>query len=573
MKACVENFASPDESVVPFIDQIWTSLKYEVRNGEIEDTIQATIDVLRTLANKIEGRQFDMYASMVLETSISDLQNPAYTAQAGRLVLGVLGTSSKSFAYMAYKVLRTIRDELSRPQSTSHAQDHIKLLHVLLITRRTLLAQSSDSTEQLNLASSDLILQTLYPDHLKLHLQVGKIASITTDDIKFTAMTLECAGELVAQTTATNTTQSQPITGHSRRLLMSHSLCSEICQDLFAVLKEVLKGDTSNVNRTPLKVAVTAALSRAVHAFPDGFEPLVHNIVSVVQKHLSNPIDDAADLMQVLGTSISFIGLSKLPNPPARGLEHYILYLTTLKEQLFTLLGVKGHPSLLLALTTVMWASANIFNDACKAENPVKDVFSLPESWQTSITARYPTVTGKGLPLQALDTNESMLETSHSQQTSVAPEQSSKDVGQIRDDSLFITLSIIQQLLNRFLRPASINVKRHVLSLNDELAASREGVDSFRVLSELAGFVVHEISEAQQIGAGIADQVVNLFHQDGATTSSNQQSQGATVESDTTLSNDLDWSWLLFEDVGLLAAGILRNLRPAAIKKLVSAAL
>merc|ERR1712054_11611 len=50
VKACAEAYKNPEQTVNPYVDSIWSSLKYEVRNGEIEDTIWATLEVLKILA-------------------------------------------------------------------------------------------------------------------------------------------------------------------------------------------------------------------------------------------------------------------------------------------------------------------------------------------------------------------------------------------------------------------------------------------------------------------------------------------------------------------------------------------
>lgn len=91
IKACVEQYDNTQASVVPHIEKIWNSLKYEVRNGEVKETIDATLDVLRTIARKLDGtktHKLDVsllkgYVDLVSRDCRDDLANPTYTKQAG----------------------------------------------------------------------------------------------------------------------------------------------------------------------------------------------------------------------------------------------------------------------------------------------------------------------------------------------------------------------------------------------------------------------------------------------------------------------------------------------------------
>src|SRR5690242_5335897 len=105
LKACVTSYSHPAQSVHPYIDDIWTNLKYEVRNGEVEETIQATLEVIRALAKRLEGKALTDFVLTVQRECVDDLSNPTYTAQAGKLLMAVLSASPEAFAIMVYPIV------------------------------------------------------------------------------------------------------------------------------------------------------------------------------------------------------------------------------------------------------------------------------------------------------------------------------------------------------------------------------------------------------------------------------------------------------------------------------------
>ncbi len=147
MTSCIESFALPDQSVAPHASHLWNSLKYEVRNGEAQESVSGTLDTIkalsRTLANvtaeKPDGASLGDFVSMVLADCIGDVSNPAYVRPAGLLITAVAGTSVKAFNMSAPRVFQAARATLTTHCQKLHARDLVSLLNDMLAARYTLL--------------------------------------------------------------------------------------------------------------------------------------------------------------------------------------------------------------------------------------------------------------------------------------------------------------------------------------------------------------------------------------------------------------------------------------------------
>lgn len=157
LNACITEYSHVAQGVAPFVDDVWTNLKYEVRNGDVDETIQATLEVIRTMANRLTGNDLLQFALAVQGDCIEDLSNPTYTVQVGKLLMSVLSANPEAFAIMASPVMNALKDNLRHTKSPNHTASLVKLLNSLLELRIALFteAQSQASTSVAFKATDD----------------------------------------------------------------------------------------------------------------------------------------------------------------------------------------------------------------------------------------------------------------------------------------------------------------------------------------------------------------------------------------------------------------------------------
>lgn len=120
---------------MPFVDAIWTNLRFEVRNGEVESTIGATLEVLRSLGQKLNDTDLVRFCTTVLQDCLGDLNNPNFTAQAGKLLMSVLSAKPEAFGIIVTPTLSTVQSELRRDTSPKHTRQLLSLIESIIAIR------------------------------------------------------------------------------------------------------------------------------------------------------------------------------------------------------------------------------------------------------------------------------------------------------------------------------------------------------------------------------------------------------------------------------------------------------
>jgi DNA repair/transcription protein MET18/MMS19 len=126
-----------------------------------------------------------------------------------------------------------------------------------------------------------------------------------------------------------------------------------------------------------------------------------------------------------------------------------------------------------------------------------------------------------------------------------------KTTDEVYADFLLITLFVVRHLY----RKATVNASegdQNLVSLSEDF--SQRGIPSesqyLHLISDLAGFAVHELNDSQQLILKAEGWAVSLFQEEFAATSS--------------------WTWLVQGRVNVLAFGVIEALRPASVARLVS---
>ncbi|KAF7564082.1 hypothetical protein G7046_g78 [Stylonectria norvegica] len=555
IKACLVEYSHPELAVIPYVDRIWSSLKYEVRNGEIEDTIWGTLEVLKTLATRLQGNNLRDYTLTVTRDCVNDLSNTAYTAAAGRSLVSVLSAKPSAFVLMVSPVITHVKENLRHPKVSMHSQDLLKILYVILETRILLVDAEMSTEDREDFAAVDTIIKSLYNDVYNTPVQLGSKSNASQDEIKIATQAVQGAGALVRQRPAKFSGLSD---GNGPNRLLPEETCSQICEALFSILVQSITDQSQLSEADDLVDETTKALQRAVRSYPSGFKPLADKSISIIRSSWQDRGDsDASEIIPALGSHLAFVGCSELPKTPAEGFSHFIYYTQSLLSELLHALDAKAEPRVWCALAGAIQSLVRYFNDAC-LQSKAQDVLPFNgEAWQQRISDTYPALNGNdGIAAKV--------------QGPISPTSSAAE---IRNEFLLVGLFVVRQLYRR----ATITVEAHsntgkrALSLSDDFRGSDQASEYqyLHLISVLAGFIVHEMSEAQQLSLKIEEYAFTLFREDFITLPTDfSQEQKISAFERTAIETGSTWSWLALERTNILSLGFLESLRPAAVAKL-----
>ncbi|KAI0798953.1 Dos2-interacting transcription regulator of RNA-Pol-II-domain-containing protein [Xylaria sp. FL0064] len=221
LDACLAQYSNPRESVVPRADQIWGSLKYEVRNGEIQDIIKVTLKVLCSLTKRLDGEHLQSFLGNAWKDLKEDISDSRYTAQAGRLLVAIVGATPQSFALLMPRALEHVKKTIKQNTSIIHKRHLIALMSSIVKLRLHLVTDLGFSQSQFE---DGILLDDLFGDSLfnDLYLPFWKEHSVSSSPIEYIGILREAMqglGALVGQTSS----------GKDRtRRLCSDSTCETI---------------------------------------------------------------------------------------------------------------------------------------------------------------------------------------------------------------------------------------------------------------------------------------------------------------------------------------------------------
>lgn len=275
LEECLAQYDDPKQSVVPYADQIWSSLKYEVRNGEIQDIIKATLKVLCSLTKRLEGEDLRLFLDNAWRDLREDITDSKYTAQAGRLLVAIVSATTSSFALLIPRALEHVKQTIKNDTSVLHTRHLIALTSSVVKLRLHLVSDVGwklSQAQDAELLSDDLFGDSLFHD---LYMPLWEEYSNQSSPIEHIGILREAMqglGALVGQKS------SGP--GPIRRL------CSDAtCETIFGLLAKPviicpLKGPkyfSSVEDRVPqdLLDAGEETLRNAVPLYPPSFRYLL----------------------------------------------------------------------------------------------------------------------------------------------------------------------------------------------------------------------------------------------------------------------------------------------------------
>lgn len=540
IKACIEHYENPAANIVPHIEQIWNSLKYEVRNGEVKETIDATLDVLQAIARRLDGTKnhklevssLKGYIDLVSRDCRDDLANPTYTKQAGLLLMTVITATIRTYVLYNAGYIDIIRQNLRQPKSPSHTRDLILLVNSFLKTRMELFNSRKEAhpdDEKSLITESRSHLETLFRD-----VYLPAWASKTQDPISEERDVLK----QVIQGLALIVSQQVLQPDGAPALLCSHSVCSEICSLLTSTITKglTLSPNDNNDEDSSLEDEAVLALRTVITNYIEGYSEFANRVkVEIKKRDWTIPSEYSLAALRNLLSRFTFVGCSEIPSDIGANnqkqfspLQHFVTLATSLLE-LFPLSPEsestkashnKDEPSANAHIISSLHASVIWFREACEAKYG-KDALNSNSTSSQNWLDEF-----KQLP------DDWLLQIHRSDGTSGAV-----PLGVLQDDPkvylqfLKLSLYVVWKLYR------SASNKRH--GEWDERALVQ--------LSQTAALVVQSLGEELQVRCNLAYEAFNLFS-----------------DTHTPVGKD---SWDL--STGLLTLGLLQGLRPGALTGLV----
>ncbi|KAH6890562.1 Dos2-interacting transcription regulator of RNA-Pol-II-domain-containing protein [Thelonectria olida] len=550
IRACLDEYKNPDQSIVPFVNQIWGSLKYEVRNGEIEDTIWGTLEVLKSVALRLEGDNLRAYTLAITRDCVADLANTLYTASAGRLLVSVLSAKPSAFVLIAAPAITHIKENLRHPKAPVHSQDLLRILHVVLETRLLLVDTDMSSEDREDFGAVDNYFKPLYQEVYNSVIETTLKPNASEDDLKTASQAVQGAGALICQKPAKSINPLlEPTNGGSDRLL-PEATCSKICESLFALLLQSGSGYPRSGASDELINETTKALQRAIRSFPSAYKLLVDQAMTIVRSSRKDGGEDGViQTITSLGAHLAFIGCSELPTVAANGLKHFIYFAGSFLSELYDVLDSKRTPKVWCSVVATIQSAIRYFNDACKAADANNKLTIEGESWVQRIEEKYPELGPPG---------QNGNETTNIEASSVA---------EVQNEFLQVGMFIARQLYRRATKPT----ENGTLALSDDFNGGDIAAENqyLHLVSALAGFVIHEMSESQQLSLQAESLAISLFHEESVTVPeviTEEKKMPGYEES--ILQDGSGWDWLVLESLNVLSFSILEALRPSSIDRL-----
>ena len=387
---------------------------------------------------------------------------------------------------------------------------------------------SLDIPDESDFAMIDPIFKNLYNEVFKQHLEAAQKENPSEDEVKVATEAVNGAAVLVCQKQTLKSEQGGAVS------LLPESTSTEICESLLQIIMVGCEGHQSNVaGADELVNETTNSLQRAIGAFPTGFQPSANRIIASIRSNSTSGSTDAVQLIRGIGPILAFVGCSELPSAPEQGLSQFLYSGRALTAEIFAAIDAKADAKILCALAASLQAVFRYFKDACLKSDPKKDGVFTKGSWAADITGKYPL-------LNDIGGGDAVL--------TDATVSNTLTISEVFNDFLLSSLFIVKALYLKTTIFETVPVLGGAFNGNDKTSEQR----FLYLLSTLAGFAVHELTEAQQVAIGSEAWAINLFHEDFNST---QETTG---------------DWLVNNRVNVLSFGILEALRPAAVAKLVS---
>lgn len=506
LDACLLQYEHPKQSVVPFANQIWSSLKYEVRNGEVPDTVKATLKVIRSLTTRLDDNELRSFLVDTWRDLVEDLSSPTYTAQAGRMLVAITGATTDAFAVITPQAIPHIQTTLKHTQSGSHKQELVALLNSILSVRSHLVDISKEDASSSGLLKDELFGDSIFFDAYLPIWEECSTGEITTEKVGILKKIMEGLAALVGQ-------QSSGATP-------SHQLCSApTCERIVGWLVNPsviypLEGGQRNEPiansdaAQDIRDAAVTALKEAVPLYPPAFQILLQQYISSLKVAYQNQLDshDLPQEIMLVASALCEVSCSTIGDEqPA--LSKPASLINVLLEGLLWMLSEQAPPRYWTAFISSIRLSIQQSLAALSKHTLGSQSRSqgITQDWYTTYIK---SVNDAGA-FRFNSNNSTDLQT----KIVGEPETDAEDVHR---QLLAYSLSVVEQLYRRFTMVHRPGEGPSCVGLGKDFAGEREPVAEQDIclhhLGHLATTVVRALSEEEQGALGLGKDVFALFN-------------------------------------------------------------
>jgi DNA repair/transcription protein MET18/MMS19 len=517
IKECVDKCPLPTLSVAPFAGQLWTSLKYEVRNGEVEEVINETLSVITAIFARLERCSSEPSGNEALTTLVEasmaeclgDLSDLSYATQAGRLMTAVASGGFGSFSLVTPRALEAASKFLRRPSSTAHTQSLLIFLNELFIARRCVVEQAKASNEDISILSEFMQLDTAVCGSLdNVYLHIWRSVYHMSTDGEQTSVLLEVIsgmGEILRQ-------RSPEPDNH---LLCAQSWSDEVFRALTpCVVQGSSPGDNESVDR--LAIRATAILHLVVIDYPDSFGIIADAAVTYVtlSTGLDAEVPDAQEQLTPVGlgyplSRVSYIGCASLPadGHPA---GHLLTLTARFMHILGTLLETQSSFQAANVVLTAIYGALLHFRAACHDEGLIRGCEQrevISETWEEDFARYYafPSMTSR-----PRDEPIAMNGWSSLRQTD-GHAKAANDLD-VFFEYLRLSLYLVSQLYRQAAECFAARAAANASSRTSESEVESRNADLYaHQLANMAAHVFHDLDETEQWSIELHKQPFALF--------------------------------------------------------------
>lgn len=482
-------YKDPQASVAPFVNNIWNCLKYEVRNGEVDETINATLETLRAMAARLEGDALRNFILTVLRECLDDLSNPAYAAQAGKLLVCTASANVGAFVLVVSPAAKQVMEDLRHTKSRDHKRDLLALLNAILQVRSLFTGDDITGENRAGMESTEPVIHSLFDLAYKPCLQ--------SPDAVVSRKAVEGMGILVGQSSLAS----------REKLLLDDATCTAISSSLIERL----------VNPTEdLVDEVVVALQKVVMAWPPAFTALMDESLGAP----SSPgvKEGFAEDHTALTSRLAYIACSELPRRPSDAFTYFIGLVSRLCRNLGALLDKpETSAESLIVYPAALQSAMRYFKDALD-ERLQTDISNLElpaevshQTWTEYICKRYAVwnqISGSSPDGEKLGGD---VPSPFADSTALEPNV-------IYNDYFLVCLYITRCLYRRSTQVVTGDEQAPLplLTLTSEIskpgASSRHWQGQYlHLVSSLATFVIGQLSQSQQSTLKLQEEVVTLF--------------------------------------------------------------
>lgn len=558
LEACLARYSDVTQGISLYTDQIWSSLKYEVRNGEVQDSIEATLRTIATLAKRLDEKDLQTFFEAAWIDISDDVSNETYTESAGRLLTAIAGSSRRSFSLSVRQAIPHITTTFRNTTAATHQVKLLGTMNALLQVRMVLSKQGG------TLALGDeLFGDNFFDDVYARSWSAWTQSQYSNDRLGILKRLIEGMSYIVVQ---------QSSDGHDQRL------CSEATWNrVFSWLgtpsiifplegKNFLLG-SQETEYDEIVNSATRALSTLAPLYPAGYQQLLERFLGSItsMSEARGPSRSEEISLIAAGSRLAFIGFGT-GDTRASSLQNTMILITVFLQGFYRMTGIASQyirpltDLIHLAIRKPITAVTKTLDN--KEALPIFSQSIEHRDWFDSLTNQI-----DGLPEidKGIVGDLSKMSASLSKSTHDTPVASYQQF-------LLFSLSVVTQLFRCTLclksLPSGTNVFIDITAAMEKATGPQPG-GFLHQLGQMAATVIRTLNSEDQIKLDLAREVFLFFIEP-----SSGQTRDDILQSVAVVPGEgAKEKWSFFKGViqtAPLSLGILQGLHPSAMQDLVS---